>query len=443
MKKIAVIGTGYVGLVTGASLADLGYDVTCVDIDTDKIASLRKGQVPFFEPGLQELVERGIEAKRLSFATDFSTALNGALYCFLALPTPSSADQSCDLQYVLSAARTVAQEMSGPLVVINKSTVPVGTAKEVRKVIDEEMQKRSSSISFAVVSNPEFLREGSAVHDFKQPKRILIGTDDTWAEKQMRELYAPFADKLIVTDVASSELAKYAANAMLAMRLTMINTFSGLCEKLGGDIEAIRTILGRDPRIGSQYLSPGVGFGGSCLPKDVRALSAICHEIDHSSGVFDEILRINEAQQQAFFERIVEYYGTGQGKTLAIWGLSFKPDTDDLRESPALTLIQKLLKAGFELRLYDPAAMEKARSLVSNRATFCETEVEAATGADGIILMTDWKRFSYVDFSALSPLMRSLVLFDGRNQLIDHKLHELGFDYHPIGRAPTHQVALS
>lgn len=443
MKTIVVVGTGYVGLVTGASLVSVGYHVTCVDVDEQKIAQLKNGHVSFFEPGLQDLVERGIESKRLRFETDLSLALKNATYCFLALPTPSSFDNSCDLHFVFTAAKSVAEKMQGPLVIINKSTVPVGTSKKITKIICGEMQKRGCDFNFSVVSNPEFLREGSAVYDFKQPKRILIGTDNSWARELMIKLYAPFSDKLFITDCSSSELAKYASNAMLAMRLTMINTFSNLCEKLGGDIEAIRKILGKDPRIGLDYLSPGPGFGGSCLPKDVRALSAICKEIGESSAVFDEILQINEAQQQSYVEKIVDFFEKPEDQTLAIWGLSFKPDTDDLRESPSVNISQKLSEAGFKLRIFDPASINKAQHLANKRTLLCETETEAAIGADAIILLTDWKRFSYVDFSSIGPLMRSKVFFDGRNQLIEHNLQSLGFEYFPIGKPLLHQIVLT
>lgn len=445
MNKITVIGTGYVGLVTGASLADLGHEVICLDIDREKIEGLREGKIPFFEPGLEELVERGIESGRLQFESSYCVALKEAAYCFLALPTPSSEDDHCDLRFILSAARKLATEMQQEMIIINKSTVPVGTASKVADAISEELDKRYVSIPFEVVSNPEFLREGSAVRDFKEPKRILLGVESEHAEKKMRAIYAPFSDKVVVTDIASSELAKYAANAMLAMRLTMMNTFSGLCEKLGADIEAIRAVLGKDPRIGSQYLKPGVGFGGSCLPKDVRALRAICTDAGQSPGVFDEILKINEEQQAAFFDKITGFFNGVEGKTLAIWGLSFKPDTDDLREAPSLTLCQRLLDSGAILRVFDPAALEKAKAFFdsSDAIVFCESETDAATGSDAIVLMTEWRRFSYLDFESLGALMQSKVLFDGRNQFTDGAPLDAGFDYLPIGKQAKRQVAYS
>jgi len=445
MNQITVIGTGYVGLVTGASLADLGHQVVCLDVDTDKIQKLREGTIPFFEPGLEELVDGGLESGRLHFESSYSAALKGASYCFLALPTPSSDDDHCDLHFVLSAARHLASEMQQEMIIINKSTVPVGTAKLVAEAISEELEKRGITIPFEVVSNPEFLREGSAVRDFKEPKRILLGVESENAEKKMRELYAPFSDKIVVSDIASAELAKYAANAMLAIRLTMMNTFSGLCEKLGADIEAIRTVLGKDPRIGSQYLKAGVGFGGSCLPKDVRALKAICLDAGQNPGIFEEILKVNEEGQIAFFEKISEFFDGVESRTLAIWGLSFKPDTDDLREAPSLTLCRRLLDAGARLRVFDPASLEKAKAFFKKEdlIDFCDSEIEAATGSDAIVLMTEWKRFSYLDFASLGALMHSKILFDGRNQFINGAPLEAGFEYVPIGRPSKRQVAYS
>lgn len=442
METIAVIGTGYVGLVTGASLADLGHSVVCVDVDTSKIDSLQSGSIPFFEPGLQELVERGIEAQRLSFTRSYGEALQGTDFCFLALPTPPSADESCDLSYLLGAIDNIAAVMEGPLAIIIKSTVPVGTAEQVVRRVSEKLGEQGKAIPFEVISNPEFLREGSAVRDFKEPKRILLGVATAKAERTMRALYAPFADKIVVTDRASAELAKYAANAMLAVRLSMINSFAQLCERFGCDIENICHVLKKDPRIGSHYLEPGIGFGGSCLPKDLRALVAMSKGIGHDPALFEEILNINQHQQELFFDKILAYFGGVAGKKLAIWGLAFKPDTDDMREAPSLSLCRRLLDAGAILRLYDPVALKSARLFFQNEGTvdYCDSEAEAATGADAIVLVTQWKRFSFVDFEKIGVLMRTKVFFDGRNQFAETKLVDAGFDYFCVGKQTDSEV---
>lgn len=445
MKKIAIIGTGYVGLVTGACLAEIGHSVICLDIDKRKIGTLKKGKLPFYEPGLAELVERGIKQGRLYFTDQYAEAITSCEFCFLALPTPSKNDESCDISYVLQAAEQLATAMSNYLVVINKSTVPVGTAEKVRQIIAETLEKRALDIPFDVVSNPEFLREGAAVKDYMNPDRILIGLDTPRAEKLMKELYAPLLDRLQVMDIASAELAKYAANGMLALRISYMNDLAGLCEKLGADIESIRIAMGADGRIGHRYLNPGIGFGGSCLPKDVKALRSIAKENDHPSSLFDCILDINERQREAFLAKIIHYFDNLAGKTLAIWGLSFKPDTDDLREAPSLYLIQSLLEMGASLRVYDPVAMPKAKLLFNPAQDihFCDSEYETIENADGILLITEWQQFKRFDFEKIESKMRHKVLFDGRNLYNESEMQKFGFDYFCIGKRAQNQMAFS
>ncbi|NGX37373.1 MAG: UDP-glucose 6-dehydrogenase TuaD, partial [Chlamydiae bacterium] len=349
--KITMIGTGYVGLVTGACLAEMGNQVICLDIDREKIDSLQAGKLPFYEPGLKELVKRNTQANRLHFTGQYSEAIPGCDICFLALPTPSNQDESCDLSYVEKAAKQLAEIMDNYLVVVNKSTVPVGTSERVKQTIQETLDARGVQIPFDIVSNPEFLREGSAIEDCMQPDRILLGVNQSKAAKIMQELYAPFLERILIMDIPSAELAKYAANAMLAARLSLINDLASLCEKLGANIDAVRDALAHDDRIGPQYLNPGIGFGGSCLPKDMKALRAMAKTHNHPTDFFDSILEINQRQRENFFEKIRSHFDRTKGKTLALWGLSFKPGTDDLREAPSLYFIQKCLVQGISLRL--------------------------------------------------------------------------------------------
>ncbi|MBS0629040.1 MAG: UDP-glucose/GDP-mannose dehydrogenase family protein [Verrucomicrobia bacterium] len=429
MTRITIIGTGYVGLVTGACLAEMGSTVTCLDIDHNKIDCLKRGNVPFFEPGLEELVKRGIASGRLLFSDQYKKAIRGAQYCFLALPTPSNADESCNISYVLKAATQLAEVMEDYLIVINKSTVPIGTAEKVRAIIAETLSKRGVDIPFDVASNPEFLSEGTAVKNYMHPDRILIGVDSPRAEQMMKQLYATQLDRLQVMDIPSTELSKYAANGMLALRISYMNELAGLCEKLGADIELVKQAIGADPRIGHRYLNPGIGFGGSCLPKDVKALRSTAKECDHSSALFDAILQINERQRQVFLEKIVDYFGNLRGKTLALWGLSFKPDTDDLREAPALYLIESLIELGANVKAFDPAAMQNAKALFPT-IQFCADAYEAAEHSDAILLITEWEHFKRIDFSKI----KCHTLFDGRNQYDPVEMENLGFDYFSIGK---------
>jgi UDPglucose 6-dehydrogenase len=443
-KKITIVGTGYVGLVTGACFAKWGHPVTCLDIDEEKIASLMEGKVPFFEPELEALVQEGVRANFLQFTTSYKQAIEGATLCFLALPTPSTLEGDCDTSYVLEAAQEVARWMTRPLIFINKSTVPVGTGKKVDKAVGEILTERGVDLPYSVVSNPEFLREGSAVADCLHPDRILIGSDSPEATKEMVELYAPFQNQIILMDLPSAELSKYAANTMLALRLSFINEISLLCEKTGANIEAVSAAIKADPRIGPNYLKPGIGFGGSCLPKDVKALRAMAKQLCHPVDLFDAILEINTRQREHFFEKVVHHFHSLKEKTLAIWGLSFKPLTDDLREAPSLYLIDRLIKAQTRLRLYDPAALAKAEELIGPHPliTYCETPQLAAEAADAILLITEWPLFSEIDYKQVGEQMHQKTLFDGRNCLSQQQLEEAGFTYVPIGKEPLcHQNA--
>jgi UDPglucose 6-dehydrogenase len=447
--KIVIIGTGYVGLVTGACFAEMGHKVTCLDIDSQKIKLLRQGKLPFYEPGLSEVVTRGVQSGRLFFTDSYSEGIDGARVCFLALPTPSEENGLCNLSHVLKAATTLASEMSDSLIIVNKSTVPVGTAEKVRETIQKVLDSRGLSLSFDIVSNPEFLREGTAVNDCMKPDRVVIGVDSAVAEEVMVELYAPFTlnhDRLMLMDIPSAELSKYAANAMLATRISFMNEVAGLCEKLGANIRQVRLAMGSDHRIGYQYLYPGIGYGGSCLPKDIRSLRAIAKSYSYPTPLLDSVDLINTTQQERFYKKIESYFGSLEGKVLGLWGLSFKPDTDDLREAPALHLISKLLAAGAHLKLYDPVAIDKARPLFERgeNVTFCSDEYDAADGADALILTTEWKQFRFADFEKVFALMKGSAFFDGRNQYKARDMESRGFDYFCIGKAPTRQgMALS
>lgn len=434
MTRITIIGTGYVGLVTGVCLAKMGNTITCLDIDREKIHSLQKGKIPFFEPGLEEATIEETSAGRLSFTSSYESAIPDAEICFLALPTPSAEDGSCDMRYIFSAVKQIAQLMSENLVIVNKSTVPVGTTEKVREILRKE-----TNLPCHVISNPEFLKEGSALTDALDPDRILIGVDSPYAESVMKKLYAPFIDRILMMDIASCELAKYAANAMLATRLSFMNHLSILCEKVGANIDSIQQAIGKDPRIGSHYLRAGIGFGGSCLPKDVRALKETFIHLGLSSEFFENILKINTEQQEHFIKNIVGHFGNLSGKRLAIWGLSFKPDTDDLREAPSLYLIQKCLQQGAILRLYDPAAIDKAKQIFrnENNIQYCKDPYDAAMDTDAILLLTEWKEFVQIDFAKLGKIVREKTLFDGRNVFDRYLLETQGFSYFGIGK-PLH-----
>ena len=436
--QITVIGTGYVGLVSGTCLAEVGNDVLCVDIDAAKIALLESGGIPIFEPGLADMVAKNRAAGRLSFTTDIAAALSHASVVFIAVGTPPGEDGSADLQYVLAAARSIGSHLDGYKVIVDKSTVPVGTADRVRAAIAEALARRAVNIDYSVVSNPEFLKEGAAIEDFMRPDRIVVGADDPRAVELMRQLYAPFQrshERLVVMDVRSAELTKYAANAMLATRISFMNELANLAEKLGADIELVRAGIGADPRIGYQFLYAGCGYGGSCFPKDVRALIKTAHDAGQELQLLTAVEAANEAQKRVLPEKIVKRFGADlSGRRFALWGLAFKPNTDDMREAPSLVLIEDLLARGAAVCAFDPVAMSEARRLLGDRIDFADTPLSALAGADALLVVTEWKEFRSPDFAAIKSRLKQPVIFDGRNLYDPVHLAGAGIECHAIGR---------
>lgn len=437
------IGTGYVGLVTGASMAEMGHTITCLDIDAKKVELLNQGHIPIYEQGLEELVRRNKKAGRLRFTTSYQEGVKASQVCFICVDTPPDSFGRADLTQVKNVARSIAQEMDRHYIIINKSTVPVGTAHVVRQEIQEVLDARQRSpLAFDVVSNPEFLAEGSAVMNCMKPDRVILGVDNPEIEPILKEIYSPFMlnhDRLILMDVASAEMTKYAANTMLASRISLMNELAGLCEKVGANIDLVRVGIGADQRIGYKFLYPGMGYGGSCLPKDLKALKALADQVDHPTPMLSAIEEVNEKQKHLMAEKICAYYekrGAVSGKTIGILGLSFKPETNDMREAPSLVLIRCLLNAGVNLRLYDPVAMPDARKLLPDHdlISWCDSEYEAATGADALVLVTEWKQFRFLDFSKIKMSMQGNAFFDGRNQYIPKKMIQQGFDYISIGK---------
>ncbi len=447
--KITIIGSGYVGLVSGACFADVGNTVLCLDVDERKIAMLNSGGIPIHEPGLDAMVARNVQAGRMLFSTSYDVAVEHAEVIFLAVGTPPDEDGSADLTHILSAARSIGQRIAKPIVVVDKSTVPVGTADKVRKAIQGELDKRAVRIDFAVVSNPEFLKEGAAIDDFMKPDRIVVGSDDARATKLMRQLYGPFSrnhEKLVEMDIRSAELTKYAANAMLATRISFMNELANLAELLGADIEHVRLGMGLDPRIGPQFLYAGMGYGGSCFPKDVKALIKTASTLDQRLHVLDATETVNEQQKMVLFNKLCRFYGGPgalAGQTIALWGLSFKPNTDDMREAPSLVLIRALFAAGAKVRAYDPVASHEARRILlaehgeqrcAELLTITATARDAAAGADALVLVTEWKEFRAPDFTSLAQSLRSKALFDGRNIYDPATVAAAGLRYEGIGR---------
>ena len=438
--KVSIIGTGYVGLVTGACLADVGNHVLCLDVDERKIAMLRGGEIPIFEPGLKEIVRANAAAGRLAFTTDAAESARYGRVQMIAVGTPPGEDGSADLQYVLAAARGIASHMDGPRVIVDKSTVPVGTADKVRAEVARTLAARGAAIPFSVVSNPEFLKEGAAVEDFMRPDRIVIGADDREAVEAMRELYAPFQrshERLQVMDVRSAELTKYAANAMLATRISFMNELALLAERLGADIEHVRKGIGSDPRIGYHFLYPGVGYGGSCFPKDVTALLRMAQESGLDLKVVRAVKEANERQKGVLVEKIARRFGGDlSGRRIALWGLAFKPNTDDMREAPSRVVIDGLLARGATVAAFDPVAMPEARHLYAGepRVAFAEEAMRAADGADALAIVTEWKAFRSPDFDELRRRLASPVIFDGRNLYEPAAVRAQGFEYFAIGR---------
>lgn len=438
--RLAVVGTGYVGLVTGTCFAEMGNDVICVDTNSEKIDKLNKGIIPIYEPNLENMVQSNYNAKRLSFTTDIKFALERSKLCFIAVGTPMGLDGSADLQYVLTVAKEIGRHMTHHMYVVDKSTVPVGTADKVRNVIQEELNLRNSNLTFAVVSNPEFLKEGSAVSDCMKPDRVVIGSDNDEALNVMRELYIPFirnTERFISMDIKSAEMTKYAANCMLATKISFINEISNICEKVGADINKVRLGIGSDSRIGYSFIYPGCGYGGSCFPKDVEALIKTSKEYGYTAKILESVEEVNKHQKTVIAKKVVKRFGENlTGKTFAVWGLAFKPETDDMRESSAITIINELTKRGAKIKAYDPKAIEEAKIcyLKDNKnVEYVYSKYSALKQADALILVTEWKEFRSPDFEEISKRLNNKIIFDGRNQYDGSSLQKLGFEYYQIG----------
>lgn len=440
--KITIFGTGYVGLVTGACLADVGHDVLCVDVDAAKVDALKQGVIPIYEPGLESMVRRNVDERRLHFTTDPVEAVAFGVLQFIAVGTPPDEDGSADLKYVLAVARTIATHMDGYRVVVDKSTVPVGTADQVRAEISKVLTDRDAEFPFDVCSNPEFLKEGAAIEDFSKPARIVIGTDSERVEKLMRECYAPYNrnhDKMIVMDVRSAELTKYAANAMLATKISFMNEMANLAERLGADIEAVRIGIGSDPRIGYHFIYPGAGYGGSCFPKDVQALTRTAASVGYPARLLAAVEAVNEAQKQTLFSKLQAALGSLEGKVVAVWGLAFKPETDDMREAPSRVLIDALLAAGARVQAYDPKAMEEAARLYqgADGLTLVAHRDDALRDADALVICTEWKQFRAIDTALLAQQLGSGVVVDGRNLYDPAAMRAAGLRYYAVGRGES------
>lgn len=438
--RITVVGTGYVGLVTGACLAQVGNQVLCIDIDAEKVARLRAGEIPIHEPDLPEIVRSGIDGGRLHFSTDIAEGVAHGEFLFIAVGTPPEEDGSADLRYVLQVASDIGKHLDQSRIVINKSTVPVGTAEKVRATIQAELDARGAKIAFSVVSNPEFLKEGAAVGDFMKPDQIIVGTDEEAVAQRMRDLYAPFNrnhDRVLVMDIPSAELTKYAANVLLATKISFMNELAGLAERLGADIEHVRIGIGSDPRIGFDFIYPGCGYGGSCFPKDVRALEHTARELGYDAPLIRAVESVNNAQKQVLERKLVEELGADlQGKQIAVWGLAFKPNTDDMREAPSRTLIDGLRRRGATIRAYDPVSMTEAKRIYAKvpEISFCEDPYAACDGADALMICTEWQIFRSPDFADLKRRLRHPLIIDGRN-LYDPRLPKAaGLQYRAIGR---------
>ena len=436
--KIAIVGTGYVGLVTGTCFAEIGVNVTCVDTNSEKIESLQKGVIPIYENGLEEMVLRNVKAKRLKFTTSLESCLNDVEVIFSAVGTPPDEDGSADLSYVLEVARTIGRNMNQYKLVVTKSTVPVGTARRVRAAIQEELDKRGVNIEFDVASNPEFLKEGNAISDFMSPDRVVVGVESVRAEKLMSKLYKPFLlnnFRVIFMDIPSAEMTKYAANSMLATRISFMNDIANLCELVGADVNMVRSGIGSDTRIGRKFLYPGIGYGGSCFPKDVKALIKTAEQNGYTMRVLRAVEDVNEAQKGVLFEKLMKQFnGDLNGKTIDLWGLAFKPETDDMREAPGLVLIDKLLKAGCQIRAYDPAAMNECKRRIGDVIYYARDMYDAVLDADVLMLITEWKEFRLPSWAVIKKTMNQQIVLDGRNIYDKKEMEELGFIYSCIGK---------
>lgn len=435
--NIAIVGTGYVGLVSGTCFSDMGINVTCVDVDQTKIDNLKKGVIPIYEPGLEEMVKKNIKAGRLKFETDLTHILDDVDVVFSAVGTPPDEDGSADLKYVLAVARTIGQNINKYTVIVTKSTVPVGTAAKVKATIQEELDRRGVNIEFDVASNPEFLKEGAAIKDFMSPDRVVVGVESERARKIMTRLYKPFMlvnDRMIFTDIPSAEMIKYAANAMLATRISFMNDIANLCELVGADVNMVRKGIGSDNRIGKKFLYPGCGYGGSCFPKDVKALIKTAEKAGYSMRVLKAVEEVNDRQKEVLFDKLLKHFnGNISGKTIAIWGLAFKPETDDMREAPSLILIDKIINAGGKVKVYDPIAIEECQRRIGDKVTYGNDMYDAALDTDALLLVTEWREFRFPNFAILSKVMKDKVIIDGRNIYDRNELDQHEFTYYKIG----------
>ncbi|MBI9063097.1 MAG: UDP-glucose/GDP-mannose dehydrogenase family protein [Marinilabiliaceae bacterium] len=437
--KISIVGTGYVGLVTGTCFADTGVNVTCVDIDETKISNLEKGIIPIYEPGLDRMVLANVEKERLHFTTNLKNSLDQCEAIFIAVGTPPGEDGSADLSHVLEVARQIGRHMTQYMVVVTKSTVPIGTAKKVKAAIQDELEKRGSNLDFDVASNPEFLKEGNAVEDFLKPDRIVIGIESEKAEKIMNRLYKPFVlngHPIIFMDIPSAEMTKYAANAMLATKISFMNDVANLCEIVGADVTNVRRGIGSDSRIGNKFIYPGAGYGGSCFPKDVKAIIKTAQQNNYTLRILQSVEEVNEDQKNVITKKIKSHFKDIKGKTFAFWGLSFKPQTDDMREAPSVVIINALLEAGAKVKAYDPVAMEEARHYLGETIEYGKDQYDVLIDADALVLITEWPEFRIPNFKVMEKLMNNKVLFDGRNIYEPSEMKENGYTYYSIGRQP-------
>ncbi|MES2616434.1 MAG: UDP-glucose/GDP-mannose dehydrogenase family protein [Bacteroidota bacterium] len=435
--KIAVVGTGYVGLVTGTCFAEVGINVVCIDIDVNKIENLKKGILPIYEPGLEEMVSRNYEKGRLQFSSSLKDSIEGCEAAFIAVGTPPDEDGSADLKYVLGVAGEIGTYMNEYMVVITKSTVPVGTAQKVKQALNDALSKRGVDIKFDVASNPEFLKEGAAIDDFMKPDRIVIGVESPKSEEVMTRLYKPFllnGHPCIFMDIPSAEMTKYAANSMLATKISFMNDIANLCEIMGADVNMVRKGIGSDSRIGHKFIYPGIGYGGSCFPKDVKALIKTAGENGYQMRVLQAVEEVNDLQKHRMFEKLSRYFKTLQGKKIALWGLSFKPKTDDMREAPSLVLIEQLLAAGATVSAYDPVALHEAHRIIGDTITYCENQYQAVENADALVIVTEWPEFRSPDFDKISEGLNQKAVFDGRNIYEPSEMSALGYHYECIGR---------
>jgi UDPglucose 6-dehydrogenase len=441
--KIAVVGTGYVGLVTGTCFAEVGIDVTCIDIDQKKIDNLHQGILPIYEPGLEEMVSRNVRAGRLKFSTSLAESMKEADVAFIAVGTPPGEDGSADLKYVLAVARGIGENMEDYCVVVTKSTVPVGTAAKVQAELEGALAKRGASFDFDVASNPEFLKEGAAIDDFLKPDRIVVGVSSERAEETMRRLYKPFllnGHPIIFMDIASAEMTKYAANSMLATKISFMNDIANLCEIMGADVNMVRRGIGSDARIGTKFIYPGIGYGGSCFPKDVKALIKTAQDNGYQMQVLQAVEGVNEAQKEVLFSKVKKHFGGDlKGKKFAVWGLSFKPKTDDMREAPSLVIIEKLLAEGATVSAYDPVAVKEAKHMLGDTISYAQNQFEALVDADALLVVTEWPEFRSPSFEVVGRLLKQKVIFDGRNIYDAAELKEIGFAYHCIGVKTDHK----